>query len=74
MLSNDIAILEIRLMDITYSISVPILTVGMTIILYTIIGWTVFVGLGILVLHVILSNFISKKNGMIVGEINRYKD
>ena len=61
-------------MDITYSISVPILTIGMTIILYTRIGWTVFVGLGILVLHVILSNFISQKNGMTVGEINRYKD
>jgi uncharacterized membrane protein len=48
--------------------------IGMTVILYTRIGWIVLVGLIILILQAVVSSFIAKWNGETLGEINKYKD
>jgi ATP-binding cassette subfamily C (CFTR/MRP) protein 4 len=63
-----------RLATFLFSFTFPITAIGSTILLITRLGWPGILGILFVILSVPLSNFISKRNGKLVEEINTYKD
>ena len=63
LISNDLTIIEMRLISLLQAIAFPVTIVGVTTLLFTRIGWVAFVGVGVLLLQIPLSNRISKNNG-----------
>ena len=74
LLANDLGIIELRINDLIFSSTFPVLLLGMAILLITRIGWPAIVGILIMILLIPLSNMISRRNGRIIEEINIHKD
>lgn len=63
LLSNDLGVIEQRLITIMMSISFPLMLTGITIILITRIGWVGILGVVLVLLIIPISKKISQKNG-----------
>jgi len=63
-----------RLGDLTYSVNFPFLLIGMTALLYTRIGWTAFIGIGVIFIQMLISNLINQWVADVVSETNVFKD
>ena len=74
LLSNDLSIIETRLVTVMWSTAFPVAFLGITILLLVRIGWVAIIGLIIVLLQIPISNMISKKNGSIIKEANEFKD
>ena len=74
LISNDLTIIEMRLISLLQAIAFPVTIIGVTTLLYTRIGWIAFVGVTVLLLQIPLANRISKKNGEVLKDVNKNKD
>jgi ABC-type multidrug transport system fused ATPase/permease subunit len=74
LVANDLEIIEMRLGDLTYSVNFPFLLTGMTALLYTRIGWTAFIGILIIFVQIVASNFINQWVANVVDKTNEFKD
>lgn len=63
LLSNDLGVIEQRLITIMMSISFPFMLTGITIILIIRIGWVGILGVILVLLIIPISKKISEKNG-----------
>jgi hypothetical protein len=66
LLANDLGIIELRINDLIFSSTFPVLLLGMTILLITRIGWAAIVGIFVMILLIPVSNLISRRNGRII--------
>ena len=74
LLSNDLSIIEMRLQSLLMSLVFPVVIIGITILLMIRIGWVAIIGIILMLIEVPIANRISKRNGDIVVEANKYKD
>ena len=74
LLSNDLSVIESRLIYLFQSLAFPVILLGFTIVLVIRLGWFSLVGMAIVLLQIPISNRISKKNADIITEINEFKD
>lgn len=74
LLSNDLGVIEQRMITIMMSTSFPVMLVGITVILVVRIGWVGIVGIVIVLLIVPISKKISEKNGETIQKVNEFKD
>ena len=74
LISNDLSVIEMRLHSLLVSAVFPAAIVGITILLVIRIGWISIIGIIIMLIEVPIANRISKKNGEIVVEANKFKD
>ena len=74
LLASDLGIIEMRLATFISSFTFPVTAIGSTILLITRLGWPGVLGIVLVILSIPLSNFISKRNGKLIQEINVFKD
>ena len=74
LLSNDLGVIEWRLLSALNAFTYPIIAGGATIILTVRLGWPGLVGIGLSLLIIPLTNCISSINADIIKELNRHKD
>ena len=67
LLSNDLSIIETRLIMILWSLAFPVTLIGITGLLVVRLGWVAVVGIGIILLQIPFSDKISAINGKIVN-------
>ena len=63
-----------RMQTLLMSTVFPIVLLGILILLVIRIGWPAVIGFIIIIIEVPIANRISKRNGDIVVEANKYKD
>jgi hypothetical protein len=63
-----------RLATFLLSFNFPIFAVGSVTLLVTRLGWPGVLGILVVILTIPLTNCISKNNGVLIEEINVYKD
>ncbi len=74
LLSSDLAMIEQRLFTLLLSTAFPLMVVGVTIILIVRIGWVGIIGVILMMLMIPICKNISEKNGLILKEVNKFKD
>lgn len=74
LLASDLGVIEMRLATFISSFTFPVTAIGSTILLITRLGWPGILGILLVILSIPLSNFISKRNGKLIQEINSFKD
>ena len=70
LLSNDLSVIEMRMMLLFQSIAFPVMLFGFTILLVIRLGWISLVGIFLILVQVPISNCIAKKNGERIVEAN----
>lgn len=74
LLSNDLGVIEQRMITIMMSTSFPVMLIGITTILIIRIGWVGIIGIVMILLIIPLSKKISEKNGETIQKVNQFKD
>lgn len=74
LLVSELSALDMSLDNIMLSFSFPVVLVGIAIILVCRVGWVGIVGVFLFLLFIPISILISKKNGDIISESNKFKD
>lgn len=74
LLASDLAVIEMRLATFMSSFAFPVYAIGTTVLLITRLGWPGILGIVFVVLCVPITNCVSRRNGGVIEEINRFKD
>lgn len=74
LLASDLGAIEARLATFLSAFSFPIFAVGSTVLLIIRLGWPGVLGILFVIISVPLTNWISKKNGGYIQDINVFKD
>lgn len=54
--------------------SFPLLAIGSVVLLIIRLGWPGALGIAVILISVAITNCISKRNGLLISEINKIKD